>query len=120
MSLLEDARRLAERGFTPWEDSCHWTCESCGCHVETDEEASTWTGHAPDCPWLAMPRIVAALEAAEWVAADGGCFPDEANDGQTFNRCTFCYWGPSPKYDGGHHEECPYQALVAALEGAPA
>lgn len=62
MSLIEDAKRLARSGFTPWEDSCHLTCEMCG------EDGAGEDGpfpHSPNCPWLAMPRIVAALEAAE-------------------------------------------------------
>ena len=28
--LIEAAKRLAASGFTPWEDSCHLTCELCG------------------------------------------------------------------------------------------
>lgn len=61
MSLLDDARRLADPYAVP-EDGpgiCWW----CG-------EPAMWIGggHAPDCPWLSMPRIVAALEAAEGIA----------------------------------------------------
>ena len=60
MSLLDDARRLAKNGFTPWEDSCHLTCELCG-----EDFAEEGAQHAPNCPWLSMPKIVAVLEAAD-------------------------------------------------------
>jgi hypothetical protein len=57
--LIDAAKRLAKGGFTPWEDSCHLTCELCG-----DDFAEDGAQHEPGCPWLAMPAIVAALEAA--------------------------------------------------------
>lgn len=54
MSLLEDARRLAE----------HEPIYNNGSYGYCGELARSGL-HASDCPWLAMPRIVAALEAAE-------------------------------------------------------
>ncbi len=55
--LLDAARRLAE--YPPSYDSRgHMLCGYC----HEDEHV-----HAPDCPWLSLPKIVAALEAAEWM-----------------------------------------------------
>lgn len=60
MSLLDDARQLTE--YPPsYESRGHMLCGYCN----EDEHA-----HAPDCPWLAMPKIVAALEASAEVVAD--------------------------------------------------
>ena len=59
MSLLDAARRLAETDPAELVNShsrCHWC-----------EEFTSTEQHTPDCPWLAMPQIVAALEAAERV-----------------------------------------------------
>lgn len=59
--LVEAARRLIAGGVSS-DDYCQH-CERCITFRLTgdnrDEE------HAPDCPWLAMPQIVAALEAAQ-------------------------------------------------------
>ena len=56
MSLLDDARRLAGVWPTDRYDNCVFCYE-----IQRSDEPT----HAPDCPWLAMPQIVAALEAAE-------------------------------------------------------
>lgn len=50
MSVLEDARRLTSTDPAATTD---W-CPFCDGHQ-----------HTKVCPWLAMPRIVAALEAAD-------------------------------------------------------
>lgn len=53
MSVLDDARRLA--AVDPWyehERAGTSFCIACG----------AYESHNPDCPWLSMPRIVAALE----------------------------------------------------------
>lgn len=78
MSPLESARRLAaEEPVCPHPNSAMWLCAACD--EETDDERPDNVAyrppkfnHDPDCPWLAMPQIVAALEAAEAVlfAAD--------------------------------------------------
>jgi hypothetical protein len=71
MTPLEAARRLAEENEPQLETM--WQIEGVNmrgrapnmyrfCHKNVGQ------GHAPDCPWLALPRIVAALEAAERVA----------------------------------------------------
>lgn len=62
MSILDDARRLA--ATDPWyenERAGTSFCIACG----------MYESHADDCPWLALPRIVAALEAAERLASNG-------------------------------------------------
>lgn len=69
MTPLEAAKALSARGFTPWEDSCHLTCELCGADFAEDDPA-----HSPDCPWIAMPAIVAALEAAQGATNDAQCW----------------------------------------------
>jgi hypothetical protein len=59
MSLIDDARRLWREGAPSIYDTAF--CGRCG-KRRTGE--STYD-HDPDCPWLAMPRIVAVLEAGE-------------------------------------------------------
>ena len=59
MSLLGDARRLGKEGPPSIYDTAF--CGRCGAR-RTGDAAD---GHAPDCPWLAMPKIVAALETYE-------------------------------------------------------
>jgi hypothetical protein len=59
VSLLDDARRLAERkpdgNIGAWAEMCIF----CYGPLTGDEP------HKPDCPWLSMPKIVAALDAVE-------------------------------------------------------
>jgi hypothetical protein len=108
-SIVEMAKRLADDGFTPWEDFCHLTCELCWSDFADDGSAR----HEDDCPWLAMPRIVAALEAAERIVA---ALDD---DGPTDNGrglvCRLCGIALSRDY---HDAGCPWMALVEALRGA--
>ena len=52
--LLDAARALARPPLWTWDGECGF-CDG------TD----SGDNHAPDCPWLALPRIVAAIEAAE-------------------------------------------------------
>lgn len=58
MSLLDDARRLASD--PPISDDAE--CVYCGVYHEN--------GHISGCAWLAMPRIIEALEAAQAVVDD--------------------------------------------------
>lgn len=86
MTPIEAARRLAA--------AIPEHCPSCGAWLRAGGE------HAPDCPWLMMPRILAALEAGERVLSDIG-------------------W-PSPIYDDddlGISADTA-RALAAALHGA--
>lgn len=59
MSLIDDARRLHDgdppsiRGSRS--DNVR-VCRNCNSPINS---------HAPNCPWLSMPKIVAVLEAAE-------------------------------------------------------
>lgn len=108
MSLLDDARRLANAD--PWPDD-QSTCPFCG----------EWVGkHAEECPWLQMPQIVAALEATEAIVApesgDIGCEAVHNEDGAYLRSdCRYC----QATYDTEepHAPDCPWQALVAALKG---
>lgn len=75
MSLLDDARRLMDEGpptfhapacghDVPQAAEPHEDCHYCGAMLSG--ALRQYLGeHAPDCPWLSMPKIVAALEAAE-------------------------------------------------------
>jgi hypothetical protein len=74
MSLLDDAKRLGEIGTIHTHYFYGNDNEECiaGC--------AAWKGeHEPDCPVLALPRIVAVLEAAERVAMMYPEYPDEAD-----------------------------------------
>jgi hypothetical protein len=68
MSLLDDARTLFDKldrgGDGPWVDDGprEMICLACGTNIVLERQP-------PDCPWNSMPRIVAALEAAERLSA---------------------------------------------------
>ncbi len=51
MSLIEAAKRLAGNDPVKSEIGCH--------------HCAGYTEHYSDCPWLALPKIVAALETAQ-------------------------------------------------------
>lgn len=79
MSLLDDARRLSENDayvYSEYGDYCHF-CN--GKAWEEPPDGSHHIEHAPDCPWLAMPKIVAALEAADALIA-AMAYPPAAYD----------------------------------------
>lgn len=60
MSLIDDARRLADAGSYDDGGNGSYNEPSCiHCHSWPEDQ------HEPTCPWLALPRIVAALEAAQ-------------------------------------------------------
>ena len=96
MTPLGAARRLA--AVNPWyenERAGTTFCIACGAY----DDGLTGERHHADCPVLALPQIVAALEAAERVAT---------REGRGRHAC---------------HESCPCQfraivALRAALKGA--
>lgn len=73
MTVLDDARRMVEAGayYYPEEDD-GWTpkpvCKWCGRGSWGEDE------HAPGCPWLVMPKIVAVLEVADQIVV-GDQFP---------------------------------------------
>ena len=96
MSLLDDASRLASHELRDHDDvGGYGFCPLC------DEPE----GHRSGCPWLAMPRIVAALEAAEAYIHTG---PSE-------HWCPICLrairYGGEPHADG-----CEFAALASALK----
>jgi hypothetical protein len=66
MSLLDDARRMVEHGFIRRQPtlSGRMLIECVICYVDPSN------GHDPECPVPSLPRIAAALEAAERVRAE--------------------------------------------------
>lgn len=76
MSLLDDARELAENCPIETDRGGRGECHYC---VDGNYEDGYLSGsptlpdvlHKPDCPWLSMPKIVAALEAIEAVSEPG-------------------------------------------------
>lgn len=74
MSLLDAARRLAEIPPEWDEGEQSWVCSGCntvvGPFIDSERDADAGHEsfvHEEHCPWLALPRIVAVLEAAETV-----------------------------------------------------
>lgn len=55
MSLIEDARRIMHAGPPTYGE---WQCAIC--QIDGRDRLT----HNQDCPWLSLPRIVRALEAA--------------------------------------------------------
>lgn len=103
MSLVDDVKRLAADDPVEADDEQGYPafCRLC----------LSYKPHAPDCPWLAMPKIVAALEAAERVAA-ADPWVDDGSWGGDVLVCWACH-GEKPS----HRPGCAQQALVAALRG---
>ena len=112
MSLLDDARRLAEGGPPTYEDMF---CLLCDAQVVAFGVNPVYPAgpHRIDCPWPAMPRIVAALEAAGRIANDSPLDSKVAQGGAEVEACKFCYG------EFAHEADCPWQALVAAMRGEP-
>ncbi len=69
MSLLDDARRLAQRVDPVVDDYC----EACQ-QASPPRATGTPFPHASYCPWLSLPKIVAALEAAQEII---DMYPDD-------------------------------------------
>lgn len=107
MKPLEAARRMAEPRVAHWVygDSAADKCLYCDQNGERAVEINAPLDHATDCPWLSMPKIVAALEAASRVVSEWGHPP----------LCPFC--GPRLQRRPGAHETCPWQAFVVAMRG---
>lgn len=119
MSLVDAARKLWEAGAS-MDEHCH----HCDSYITSFLPAEHQTGeHSPDCPWLALPQIVAALEAAEKVLTagePGGATTDGAAYRWDGGECQFCGgYGPVMRgqYESGHQVDCPWMALRAALRG---
>lgn len=102
MSPLEAARRLAATDPFVDNERAGTFCVFC--------DAPKY--HASDCPWLAMPKIVAALEAAERMSRlvprchdldDLRCFSCDAILDDDANPLK------------GHYDDCPTMALRAAF-----
>ena len=60
---MNDARRIAKSDYPPLLGDA-W-CWFCNARVVEHLDAPPPKPHKPDCPWLSLPKIVAALERAE-------------------------------------------------------
>jgi hypothetical protein len=106
VSLLDDARRLAAHELRDHEDiGGYGFCPLCDMP----------SGHAPNCAWLAMPKIVAAMEAAERLSGDEPIVPVYFSGSDWKYQYAFCD-KPIEINDDTHAPDCPWQALVAALK----
>ena len=81
MSLLDDARNVVALGpcyvesIKPYEISCRY-CGERPPTIHSDHPGRSPIPHDTDCPWLAMPQIIAALEAVDGILKDeiiSGC-----------------------------------------------
>jgi hypothetical protein len=106
VTLIEAAQRLISDAPTyathVWQGEAE-TCPYClcaNCQGSIRYRIHQFS-HDSECPTRTLPRIVAALEAAERVSDKIGSY------------CDFCTGSP----DSGHFDGCPIQALVAALRG---
>jgi hypothetical protein len=65
MTPLEAARKIAE--ISPDDETYQgpYDCHFCAGTLMSQCSLFPVTGHKEDCPWLAMPQIVAALEELE-------------------------------------------------------
>jgi hypothetical protein len=118
MTPLEAARKILDEGpllGQTSDDYRSWyTCVFC---VAEQEWADDFP-HKPDCPWLAMPKIVAALEAAEAVLHNEMGSPEQ-DDG----TCWFCMQGSPQMRDlsrANHADGCEWKALKVSMKGEPA
>jgi hypothetical protein len=110
-NLLDDARYLAENApiyTTDLDGQSVYFCVHC------DLGDPHWKAggfkHAPDCPWLALPKIVAALEAAERTSKF-----DPWSDNGYIGTVWECFGCGVRGDDKTHAEDCPWQAFSAAL-----
>lgn len=109
MSPLDAARQLLD-GVEPYREANRFSGERGPTYWYCRGRAPMADGHMPGCPWLARPKLVAALEAAERVAAKEPIY------GETWRseRCVYCDGPP-----GGHEEDCLWHRLQGALRGGP-
>lgn len=128
MTLIEDARALSDTeplALVGADGDERWQCSICDAESEAVEPPPS-TRHAPDCPWLALPRIAAALLAAERMVAGRGLgvrngFVEPSPDEECW-RCIACHaetaWTDGAVPSAFNHEaSCSGQALITALRG---
>lgn len=112
MSLIEDAKALV--GMAP-DPMGPYPCGVCGECPVTDfvdgHMVRCRIDHASTCPWLALPRIVAALEAAQALLAKSPWFLTIMPGGDEY--CQFCL------ADNSHEPGCEWVGLVEAMRDAP-
>jgi hypothetical protein len=109
---LEAVRRLAN---DPMESD---GCSYCGATSQQQYRGRGDWCHLLSCPTRALPRIVAALEAAERAVVDGpyaGAYPGLGPYDPSAG-CAMCGFCGEPT-TRAHLKDCTWQALVAALGG---
>ena len=118
MTLLDDVRRLIaafdeNTGLALQGSENTRACRLCKGMLTYHDDAPAQRHHSVDCPILALPRIVAALEAAERLAPFIPRFVDHGD-----LRCFGCYEVlNNERLLMGHEDDCPTMALVTALQG---
>lgn len=121
MSLLEDARQTIKRAVrtVEYEGRNATVCHLCSwARTFWDDQA---VEHSADCPVPALPKIVAALEAAERVVRESG-YGYFMKGGGYYRRCRYCSMsnhGPAPDFEYRglvpHDAGCPYLVLKEAF-----
>lgn len=110
MSLLDDARQLAEalsgEPGTYDDELCPARCKV-GYVVRRNGEGMSYPdySHAPECPFLAMPKVVKALEAA-----------DRALPYLKNQNCPDAGCRRFADIDSPHTNNCDIEPLILALE----
>ena len=114
MTLIEDARRIAAAGAPM---SAHAWCWFCHARLVGYFDFVNEQPHRPDCPWLSLPRIVAALEAAQALVEAGP--PIHAYSSPFLFRCVYCLGSEegsfSKEFHTVHVVDDPWLELCSAL-----
>lgn len=117
MTPLDAARELGAMTEADLREATDYRidCGFCGgAEIRDGERPSVFIryDHHPTCPWLAMPRIVAALEAAERLTQ-----ADEPTQELRVVECVYCGANRDlPHYGHEDHKPgCLWQALVDVL-----
>jgi hypothetical protein len=100
MSLLSAARAIA--ATEPLEEyGGVYSCVYCRACRHSNQAFAPVSQHANDCPWLAMPKIVAALECVYGLMqSENGAEPIEGDDFYGY-RWAFCQRSvDEPHWDG--------------------
>ena len=83
MTPLEAARRIAATDPTYETYQGPHDCIFCDGTLYSQQDIFPITGHKDDCPWLAMPRIIAILEASETIVNSQWCRDVLARDAKS-------------------------------------
>jgi hypothetical protein len=100
---LEAAQKIAEKGPYTYDQGGLW-CLFC--------DAESINPHASDCPWLMMPQIIAALEAAERLSTALG--PLEVDVSGMVHVEEDLIWGLQRAMEGDANE------IIRSIDDGPA